>query len=193
MNAPTYTRHLTRREMHSSRAVAAVVTAVLIILVLAWLGTETVLSLLGRPPLLVSPPSIGGWVSGLPAATVSSGLAAAGAGIAVVGLILFLLAVLPGSRGRHVLPSERSAVVVDDDVVAAAISRAARRSASLVPEQVNTRISRRRLEVMVYPTSGVPVDCESVRAAVQEELSRYALQPAPTVKITVSTRGAVGV
>ncbi|MDJ0357016.1 hypothetical protein [Paenarthrobacter sp. PH39-S1] len=43
-----------------------------ILLILLWIGTETVLSMTGRTALLVSPPTIGPWLSGLP----GSGLAA---------------------------------------------------------------------------------------------------------------------
>lgn len=46
---------LVRRETHSSRSGSAIVLAVLLILLFAWLGTEAVLAVLGQPALLVAP------------------------------------------------------------------------------------------------------------------------------------------
>ncbi|MCZ2401642.1 hypothetical protein IV498_00190 [Paenarthrobacter sp. Z7-10] len=193
MSTAAHTRRLVRRETHSSRATAAVVTAVVTILVLLWLGTETVLSMTGRKPLLASPPQIGAWLVGLPQATLPAGMIAAGVGLALIGLILLLLALLPGNRGRHTLASDRNAVVVDDEVIAAAVSRTARNTAALVPEQVSTRISRHSIDVLIHRTSGIGIDEEAVRAAVQNELSGYELTPEPKVKIIISQKGALGV
>ena len=46
---------LVRREITSSRSTSAIVLAVLLILVFAWIGTEAVLAALGQPALLVAP------------------------------------------------------------------------------------------------------------------------------------------
>jgi hypothetical protein len=48
-------RRVSRRETHSPRSLVAIVLAVVLILVLAWIGTEIVLALLGAPALLVAP------------------------------------------------------------------------------------------------------------------------------------------
>ncbi|MET3176565.1 UNVERIFIED_ORG: hypothetical protein ABIB52_004440 [Arthrobacter sp. UYCu721] len=193
MKEPAARGRLVRRETHSSRAAASVVTGIVLVLILAWAGTEAVLSMAGAHPLLASPPAILGWLTGLPAATLPAGMIAGGAALALAGLVLVLLALRPGTRGRHTMPGGSGAVVVDDDVIATAIARTARHAARLVPEQVTARVSRRRLEVLIHPTSGVPVDGAAVRAAVESELDRYALVPAPRLTVTISRTGAVGV
>ena len=52
--AGTY-RRIGRRETHSPRSLLAIVLAVLLIVTLAWVGTEIVIALLGAPALLVAP------------------------------------------------------------------------------------------------------------------------------------------
>jgi hypothetical protein len=48
-------RRAVRREMHSPRSALAITIAIVLALVLAWLGTESVLAAIGQPPLLVAP------------------------------------------------------------------------------------------------------------------------------------------
>lgn len=194
MSVQTHTHRLIRRETHSSRAVASVITAVIVIIVVAWLGTETVLSMTGKKPLLVSPPQMGQWLTAVPQATVPAALIAAGVVLILIGVFFLILALRAGNlRGRHTVSSDRNAVVVDDEVIAAAISATTRRTAALAPEQVTTGISRRRIDVLIHPTSGTTVDENAVRAAVEGDLAGYALVPEPKVNITISQRGALGV
>jgi hypothetical protein len=192
MSTKLYTRRIARRTTHSSRAVASVVTAALLIVVLVWVGTETVLSALGAPALLVSPVRMGQWLAAVPANTAPPVLVGAGAGLTLVGVVFVLLGILPGSRARHALPSDRSAVVVDDDVIAAALSRTARQAAGLVPGQVTTVVGRNSAELRIRPTSGVPLDEAAVEEAVHRELASYGVRPEPAVRIRVSNRGVVG-
>lgn len=181
-----------RREMHSSRAVASVLAASVLILVSAWVGVEAVLSAVGQRPLLVSPLQMADWAAGVPGKTEPSVLLAAGAVLALAGLVLVLLGVLPGRRSRHRLPGDHAAVIVDDDVIAAALSRVAYQRGRLVPEQVTTTVARRRIDLLIRPTSGVPVDEVLIREAVQAELTRYGLTPSPRLSIRISHQGAVG-
>lgn len=192
MSTTSPARRIVRRTVHSSRATASVVTASLLILILAWVGTETVLSALGAPALLVSSVEMGEWLISVPEHTTSSALVVAGVGMALIGLALVLVGILPGRRHRHTLPSDRSAVVVDDDVIAAALSRAARQAAGLLPGQVTTVVRRRGAEVNLRPTSGVALDEVAVADAVRRELASYGLRPEPTVRLHVSDRGVVG-
>ena len=192
MSAPPRTGHLARRETRSSRTVASVVTAVVLILILVWLGTEAVLASSGQRPLLAAPARMAEWLVHLPAATLPWGLVAAGAGLALLGLLLVVLAVSPGTRPRRIMASDRNAIVVDDDVLAAAIDRAARKAGALLPEQVSSRIGRRRIEVRIRPVPGGGVDESAVRAAVEQVLASSALQPEPKLNVIVSDRGKVG-
>ena len=168
------------------------VTAVLLILMLAWVNIEIVLSALGAPALLIASVQMGEWLIEVPQDTTPSALVATGVGIALIGLLLVLLGILPGRRRRHTLPSDRNAVVVEDDVIAAALSRVARKTAGLQPGQVTTVVGRRRADVRVSPTSGVALDEEAVAEAVRRELTSYGLRREPIVQVHVSSRGVVG-
>ncbi|GGC78678.1 hypothetical protein GCM10011512_01600 [Tersicoccus solisilvae] len=187
------TRRLLRRETHSSRSVPSVLTAVVVLILLLWLFLETALSVTGAPPILLSPVTAAQWLADLPRHAPGAVLAAAGLALALVGLLLLALALLPGNRPRYVVTDERSAIIVDYEVVASAASRVARTAAAVSTDQVHTWASRRRIEVQVHPTSGLPVDEEAVRRAVERELASYELDPMPAVTVEVSTRGAVGV
>ncbi len=109
-----------------------------------------------------------------------------------VGLVLFLLAVLPGRRIRYVIPSERAAVVVDAEVLASSLARRARLAAGVAPEQVVVTVSRRTADVQVRPTSGVPVHGASVQAAVEDDLQRAFLEPLPVVRVQIAPSGVIG-
>lgn len=193
MSETLHTRRLLRRETHSSRAVASVSAAVVLLAGLAWLGTEAVLSLVNQPPLIISPPALLDWVAGLPSTVLPWGLVLAGLGLALVGLILLLVALTPGTRPLHVVGRDRSAVVVDSEVIAAAVSRRTRQEAGLDPDQVSTRVDRRRVTVDVRPTSGSPLDETLIRAAVEDELSGYGIHPEPGVRINIRHEGALGI
>ncbi|WP_019481949.1 DUF6286 domain-containing protein [Arthrobacter sp. TB 23] len=193
MSELLHTRRLLRRETHSSRAGASVTAAVVGLLGLAWLGTEAVLSLLDQPPLVANPPSMLQWAADLPESTLPWGLAAVGIGLALIGLVLLLVAVTPGTKALHVVDQDRTAVVVDSEVIAAAVSRRTRQEAGLDPDQVSTRVDRRRITVDVRPTSGSPLDESTIRSAVEDELSGYGLRPEPTVRINIRHEGALGI
>ncbi|OMH34159.1 DUF6286 domain-containing protein [Tersicoccus sp. Bi-70] len=187
------TRRLLRRETHSSRSVPSVVTAVIVLLALLWLFLETALSVSGAPPLLLSPLTAAAWLADLPRQAPGAVLAVVGLLVALVGLLLLALAILPGNRPRYVVTDERNAIIVDYEVVASAASRVARTAAGVSTDQVHSWASRRAIEVQVHPTSGLPVNEEAVRVAVVRELDSYGLDPMPTVSVAVASRGAVGV
>ena len=193
MSEALNTRRLLRRETHSSRAVASVTAAVVGLLGLAWLGTEAVLSLLNQPPLVANPPAMLQWVADLPQSTLPWGLAAAGVGLALIGLVILLVALTPGTKALHVVEQDRAAVVIDSEVIAAAVSRRTRQEAGLDPDQVSTRVDRRRITVDVRPTSGSPLDEATIQGAVEEELSGYGIRPDPRVRINIRHEGALGI
>ena len=192
MNRERSLRRMVRRETHSSRAAASIAAAVVLAAAFLWLAAESVLALLGRSALLASPGQLGSWLAGVPGATIPAGLVAAGAGIALVGVLLLGTALRRGRRARRPLHSERSAVVVDDDVIAAAVSARARLTAGLAPGQVSTTIGHRSVHVQVRPTSGMPVDGAVIRAAVERELSDYALDRRMAPRVTISREGVLG-
>lgn len=190
---PRGTARILRRETHRSRATSSVIFAIVLILVLAWQGTEIVLQLIGQPALLVSPDQLATWLAKLPERTTQAGLIAAGAGIVVIGLIVLGIALGSGRKARRVLSSDRGAIVVDDSVVADALARAASTLARVQPEQVFARVSGRKATVDIRPTSGVPVDRDAVQSGLSTEIESWHLAKRFTAAVTINPQGAVGV
>lgn len=192
MNQGRITNRIIRRETHSSRAGLSVLTAVLLLVACLWLGTESVLSLLGQPALLASPGHLASLVAAVPEAVLPAGLVAGGTVVALAGAGLLLAAVKGGRRGRRAMLSGRSALVVDDETIAAAISRKVRLAANLAPGQVATTLTRNRALVHVHPTSGMTLDPAVLTAAAAEELASLRLRKTIPAQVRVATEGAVG-
>jgi hypothetical protein len=180
-------RRLARRSLHRSRSAAVVVALVVLSLVAVYVGIEATLAALGRGPLLISPADA---VAALESPTTI--VLAGAAVVAILGIVFVLLALLPGSRGRHEVPNERLAVVVDDSVLAGAIGGVAQRASGVAPSRVVTSVSKRRGAVTITPTSGVPLDSAALSATAQDFV--HTLQPRPAVKVgvTVAANGVVG-
>ena len=196
MSAPDKQRIL-YRETHSSRAVVASLAAVLILVACAYGLLEAAVHAIGQPAWLIEPQTAAERLVALPSGISPLLLGALGAVLAMIGLFFLLNAVLPGRRARHVLRGQGDgwnspAVVVDDEVIASALARRARLAANVTPEQVMVVVSRRQVIVNVRPTSGVPVDGEAVRTAVDSELGEMALLPVPEVRINLASAGVIG-
>ncbi|MGP0222324.1 MULTISPECIES: DUF6286 domain-containing protein [unclassified Paenarthrobacter] len=180
------------RETHSSRAGAAGIAAVLVIIVCVYALLESVVRAIGQPPWLVDPGTAAERIIALPAGISPLLLGASGAVIAMVGLFFLLQAVLPGKRARHLLRDARTAVVVDDEVLASALARRARTAANVTQEQVMVVVSQQQVIVNVRPTSGIRVSREAILTAVQAELEEMSPVPMPTVRVNLATSGVIG-
>jgi hypothetical protein len=192
MTPPSPYSRILRRETHSPRSALAISLAVVLILVLAWIGTESVLALLGQPALLVAPVDALAAALALPTAVLSGALLAAGIVTALVGLVLALLAILPGRRARHTAPVGRTAVVIDNTVIASALARTASRAANIDPDQVVVTVGHRTATVTVRPTSGFVVDKGAVTAAVDAQLAQLDLTPSVRATVVIDKKGVVG-
>ncbi len=181
-----------RRELHSSRAVPSVITGILVAAACILLFLEAVLKAVGDPPFLIDLDAVATALGRLPDLLPASVLVPAGLLVFVVGLVLVLAAVLPGRRARYAVPNARAAVVVDSEILAATLARRARLAAGVGPEQVLVTVGRRLVEVAVRPTSGIPVDAETVRRAVEEDLRGTIAEPFPTVKVSIAPSGVIG-
>jgi hypothetical protein len=166
----------------------AALVALVVAAVCAYGLLESTLQAVGQPAWLIDPESAARAVAGLPAGVNRGLLGLAGGVLAMVGLVLAVVAVRPGRRGRRSLPGVRIAVVVDDEVLASALARRARAAAVVRPEQVNVVMTEREAIVYVRPTSGIPVRAEDVLAATEDELAR--LRPEPHVQLRVRVEGA---
>ncbi|BDZ51370.1 hypothetical protein GCM10025867_36110 [Frondihabitans sucicola] len=185
-------RRVLRRETHSPRSGLAITVAVVLILVAAWLGTESVLELIGRPALLVAPGDMLGSALTVSDAVPVAFLVAAGVVVAVVGVLVIVVSLKPGRRGRHTGPTDRTALVVDDRAIASSLARTAAHAADLDPDQVIVTIGKRTADVHVRPSSGLPVDREAIVEAVTDEVERYELSPSLKTRIDIDKKGVVG-
>jgi hypothetical protein len=185
-------KQILKRETHSSRAVASIIAAVLVIALCVYALLETAVRAVGQPPWLVDPQTAAEQVVALPNGVPPLLLGVIGAVLVMAGLFFGLNAVLPGRRARHLLRDRRTAVVVDDEVIASALARRARLAANVSQEQVMVTVSRQQVEVNVRPTSGVPLRRDDVLTAVQDELRDMGLSPTPEASINVATAGVVG-
>jgi len=186
----TYKR-LMRRETHSSRSVVAISLASVIIAGCLYSGTELVLELTGRPPLIAAPSDVVRTVSQVnqiaPAILFTFGVL-----VAVTGLVLVLVALLPGRRARHQVESDRAAVVVDDEVVAASLARKVAVAARLDPANVDVSVSRHSATVRITPESGAVPNRFTAAKAIAEAIAYDTLRPALEPTVVVERTGRVG-
>jgi hypothetical protein len=191
MNVRTTYARITRRETHSPRSALAIVIAVALIVVFAWIGTEIVLAVLGLPALLVAPLDM--FTSAVDLTDAPVGIVApAGIVAALIGLVLIVVALSPGRRARHVLGTERAATVVDNEVIASALARHASHAGDVDPDNTTVSVSHRLAVVQLTPTSGVPVDRDRVAGAVDEQLRSYDLRPALRARVRIAEKAKVG-
>ncbi|MFK0007674.1 hypothetical protein ACIQTZ_11520 [Paenarthrobacter sp. NPDC090520] len=185
-------KRVLRRETHSSRALVSIVVATLLALAFLWAAAETVLWILKDRPLLADPPRVGDWLVQLPATTIPGALGASGVGVSLLGVLVLVAAAAPGRKARRSLDSDRSAIVVDDQLIAAALSRRCRLEAGLAPGQVTTTVGARSVRVVVRPTSGVPLEAEVLKAAVDGELAALGLKRRVSSSVRIVDEGVVG-
>lgn len=187
--------YLNRRETHTSRAVLAVIVALVVIAALGYLITEQILSILGYDPLLLSPNEMVTYVVSLADRQdllIPASVIAAGVIIGLIGLYLILKAILPGALRRHVMQDQRMAIVVDDAVIAAAVSRAVRRQQRLDSGQVTTSVRRHHITANITPTSGRPITDAEIEQFVTKTTSAWDLKPKLKVHANISAEGVVG-
>ena len=185
-------RRVLRREMHSPRSGLAIVLAVVLILVVAWIGTEAILAFFHQHALLVAPAAALAGIALLPQTVVAPAIIVVGVVVAILGVIILLFALLPGRRARHTGTIGRTAVVVDNRVIASSLARSASYAARVAPDQVVVTIGHRTVLVRVRPTSGFPVDRAGIEETVAEQLGSFDLKPALRSKVLIDRKGIVG-
>ncbi|MDR6868013.1 hypothetical protein J2Y69_002621 [Microbacterium resistens] len=177
-------RRLLRRETHSPRTVAAVVVASVLLLGIAaggalaiWAGVDDA----GRR-------FAAGLGEGLGAAMAGhadpAGLVVVTAVMALAGILLITLAVTPGRRARRSRTAERSAVLVDDGVLADAAASAVAVRCGIPRGQVAVTVGPRRATVRIRPVSGVAVDREGAASAATATLSDLGFTTRSTVIVS---------
>ena len=183
-------RRIRRRSVHRSRSTAVAVALVVLALVAAWIGTEAVLSAIGRPPLVVDPQTVVDTALRPDAAFVTIVEVIAGV-LVVLGVVLVVLALKPGRQHRSVVEHERGAVVIDARIVASTAANAAGMAAGVPEGNASATARGRSTEVRIVPVTGVPVDEASVRAAVVERLSGLDERFGRRVRVRVEEKGTL--
>jgi hypothetical protein len=191
VNAARLGRRLARRETHSPRTALAASLAVLIVLACVYLGVEIVLALVGARPLLAAPADMLAEIRRLPE-LVPAVLVAGGVVVAVLGVALVVAAVRPARRGRRLLRSDRATVVVDDRAIASVLAKRAAAAAAVSPDAVVVSVRRRRADVRLTPTSGLRVDADDVRGALDTELADLGLGRGVRPVLRIDRTGKVG-
>lgn len=181
-------RRIVRRETHSPRAVASIVVAVIIMVVAIAVGTAVMYAIL-HPPVWAA---MKVWFDDVAevASTVRHLMLTAGIVAVLLGVLSLVLALAPGRRRRRRLDSSRSAIVVDDKVIARALATKAADAARLSRSQVSVLVGRRRATVRVTPTAGIAVDRSEVAKVIARAGAGYGLSRQPHV--AVSDRAVVG-
>ncbi|WP_412147975.1 DUF6286 domain-containing protein [Curtobacterium flaccumfaciens] len=183
-------RRIRRRSVHRSRSTAVAVALVVLALVAAWIGTESVLSAIGRPPLVADPQTVVDTALRPDAAFVTIVEVIAGA-LVVLGVVLVVLALKPGRQHRSVVEHERGAVVIDARILASTAANAAGMAAGVPEGNASATARGRSTEVRIVPVTGVPVDEASVRAAVVERLSGLDERFGRRVRVRVEEKGTL--
>ncbi|GAA2752728.1 DUF6286 domain-containing protein [Amnibacterium kyonggiense] len=184
-------QHVVRRELHSPKSGLAIVLALIAIVALAWVGTESVLAALGRPALLLSPSAMAAGARGLPSLQPGV-LIAVGAVIAVIGLVLVIAALTPGRRGRHIIGAGSTAAVVNDEVIGSALVRTASSVAGISPDRAVAEVGQRSATIRLTPVSGVALDRAAVERAVAEAADGLGVTPAIRTRVVIDKKGKVG-
>ncbi|KNY07751.1 DUF6286 domain-containing protein [Microbacterium sp. GCS4] len=178
-------RRVVRRETHSPRTVAMFVAVILLILALAYIGLEIVLSLLAQPALLLGPAAAAGWLVGLPAAQPVGLVIAGSVVLAVIGLVFLWLAVTPGRLSRHTIDAGDRAVVIDNGVIASALAQHLAEETGLAREDITVGVGHRSVDVTVRPGVGIPVDKAAVQSAADAEIETYRLTRSVRTRVRI--------
>ncbi|QYM65194.1 DUF6286 domain-containing protein [Microbacterium sp. Se5.02b] len=174
----TYRRVL-RRETHAPRTIpATVVASIGVVLLLAalvggawWLIDEAFRDALAR------------WYGALDAPAQLAVPIGVGVALVVCAIVLLALALLPGRRARRSRTTERSALLVDDGVIADSVAQAVARRTGVDRGRVAVTVGRRMVAVRITPTSGIPVDVGAADAAVNDVLTGIGFAATPRVSV----------
>ncbi|MFJ4074043.1 DUF6286 domain-containing protein [Curtobacterium sp. NPDC089991] len=183
-------RRIRRRSVHRSRSTAVAVALVVLALVAAWIGTESVLRAIGRPPLLADPQTAVDAALQPDAAfvTIAEVIAVV---LVVLGIVLIVLALKPGRQHRSVVQHDRGAVVIDTRIVASTAANAAGTAAGVPEGNASATARGRRTDVRIVPVTGIPVDEQAVQAAVRDRLSGLDERFGQNIRVRVDEKGTL--
>ncbi|WP_146236780.1 MULTISPECIES: DUF6286 domain-containing protein [unclassified Curtobacterium] len=190
MSSSSVERRLRRRSVYRSRSRAVSAALVVLVLVAAWIGTESVLRAIGAAPLLADPQTAVD-AALQPDPTFVTLIEVIAAVLVIAGVVLVVLALKPGRQHRAVVPHDRGAVVIDSSIIASTARNAAGVAAGVPDAHTAASVRGARTEVHVVPMSGIPVDSAAVERAVAERLGRLDDRFVRHVTVRVSEKGAL--
>ncbi len=147
MSTTSLERRIQRRSIHRSRSGAVSVSLIVLVLVAAWIGTESVLKAVGAAPLLADPQTVVD-AALKPDAAFTTIVEVVAVVLVVLGIVLIVLALKPGRQPRSAVAHERGAVVIDTAILASTAANAAALAAA------SPRATRRPRPMDVRPRSG---------------------------------------
>ena len=179
-------RRVLRRETHASRTASSMliasIGAVLLIALLAggvwWLVDGGFRDAATR--------WFGGISLGIQQPAVLFGI---GGVFTVLAIVLLALALSPGRRARRARTTDRTALLVDDGVIADSIATAVARRAGVDRNRVAVFVGRRRVEVRITPTSGVFIRVADAEDAANDILAGIGFSATP--RVIIEPRGVV--
>lgn len=177
-------RRVVRRETHSPRTMAMFVAVVVFCAALVLLGVEIVLSLASQSALIVSPRIAADALVDLvrrPAAPVL----AISVALVILGVVFVWMAVAPGRLAKRVLRSENSAIVVDNEVIAAALAQHLTEETGMARGRVVVGVGHRQIDVTVRPELGIPLDEAEVRRSAEAAVERFGLEGATRTRVKI--------
>ncbi|WP_066521362.1 DUF6286 domain-containing protein [Curtobacterium ammoniigenes] len=183
-------RRVRRRSLHRSRSVAVSIALIVLVVVAAWIGTEAVLAAIGAHPLVATPQTLATTLM-RPTPAAGATMAAVAAALAVLGIVSIALAVLPGHRHRTPVDHDRGAVIVDTRIVAATAANAASHAAAVPADHAVASVRRFRTTVEITPISGVGVDRDHVRAAVEARVAVLDPRFSGRVRVRIREKGTL--
>lgn len=185
-------RRIVRRETHTPRTTATFVVVLVLVAALVYLAIEEILHLASAGPLLWSPVDMVAWASALPAEQPRGAVVGGAAAVVLAGLVLIVLAIAPGRRPRHALDATEHAVLVDNGVIASALSRHISEETGLNPDAVVVGVGHRTADVTVKPETGWSIDERHIRELADAEISRYGLSPSLKTRVRIARTGQGG-
>lgn len=178
-------RRVVRRETHSPRTVAMFVAVILLMLLLAYVAVEIILSLAAQPALLVGPGAGVAWLVALPGSEPVPAVIAGGVVLGLLGLVFVVLAITPGRLSKQEMRWGERAVVVDNGVIAASLAQHVSAETGLLRQDVHVGVAHRTIDITVRPGSGIPLDASEVKAIADAEVATYQLARPVTTRVRV--------
>lgn len=177
-------RAIAQRLQGRSRAVWVAIALLVVVVIALLLAVEAVMVALGLPPALIAPEVIRSSITG--GGVAGTIVAAAGA---LFGILCLWGALAPGRTHRRALAAGRVPLVVDDAIMAGALSRTAGTAAAVSASHVSTRLAGRRARITLTPATGFPIERADVARAAGELLTELGAASRLSARVDVAAEG----